>query len=571
MKNKKAIRKGISRTLCSLTIAAVYLLGFAGSVRADESTKSGAAVFTEIKNQTVRVVVSGKLAHIAEGEPVSFYLSKNGEPACVLQNVTNAEGEYRFGFIANPAFGGGTFNYRISAWNTELQNGTMEIADVKGLEGLLKNLPAAASAKDVEKLASGIEPAVNMPVFDEIQTADWCKVLYYEISNGNMPADIEGLYQLIKQSVAVAAVNGDAPSMLADGRLQHMDVLKVDKESTAAYGSELSVKGVAAVNRNFTAGTYNGLADCVKAFRGLVLTNRITGNASGDLEKAQERLVADGEELGLSVSKMAGKEKEVTRRLVNSGAQTPEELLKVYNEICAALTIEQGESSLPSGGGSKRGGGGAGERYEPYIQPAPVTENTVTSVFVDMTEFAWAEEAVAELKKLGAVNGKTETEFAPGDFVTREEFVKMILQANKFIQLEGDEEEKLTAASWFADVDTAAWYAPFVEKAVTLGIVMGVSETEFGVGQRITRQDMATMLLRALRYRYSDFDTDIAAVQFTDLNEIEEYARIPALLLKKHQVLSGYPDGSFRPMQLANRAEAAQMVYRMLVFDQTAQ
>lgn len=568
----KQRRNSVKRRLCSLTLAAVCILSSAVGVYAEEKNESGAAVFTEIQNQTVKVVVSGKLDNIAEGEPVSFYLSKNGEPACVLQSFVGVDGAYRFGFLANPAFGGGEFDYRISAWNSVAQKGQMEIADIQGLKNLLLHLPSVSSAGDVEKLASKIEPAVNMPVFDEIQIADWCGVLYHEISNGNFPADIEGLYCLIKQSVAVAAVNRNAPSVIIDGALQYLEVLNADAESVTAYKNELSAKGIEAVNRNFTADSYRGIEDCVKSFRKLVLTNRITGNASGDLSVAQERLLADGEELGLSISKAAGKEKEVTRRLVKSGAQTPEELLKAYDEICADLTSERGGGSS-SGGGAGGGRGSVDESYEPYIQATPVNADVIVSGFSDMADFSWAEKAVAELKKMGAVNGKTETEFAPKDFVTREEFVKMVLQAFGLTQQEDEtsEVEKAVRKSQFSDVDTAAWYAPFVERAVKLGIVMGFSETEFGVGQRITRQDMATMSLRALRYRYNDFDTNMDDVQFTDLSEIDEYARIPALLLKKHRILSGYPDGSFRPAQFANRAEAAQMVYRMLIFDTSAQ
>ena len=126
------------------------------------------------------------------------------------------------------------------------------------------------------------------------------------------------------------------------------------------------------------------------------------------------------------------------------------------------------------------------------------------------------------------------------------------------------ESENNSSKAAFADVNTQEWYASYVLRAAALGVVTGISDEEFGIGQQISRQDMATRAFRAMCYKNSELDTDFADVSFTDTQEIAEYALIPALLLKKLEILSGYPDGSFQPLQTANRAESAQMMYRML-------
>lgn len=57
-----------------------------------------------------------------------------------------------------------------------------------------------------------------------------------------------------------------------------------------------------------------------------------------------------------------------------------------------------------------------------------------------------------------------------------------------------EEEKKNT--SKFKDVKDGAWYAEEVERAAELGLMVGVSETEFGVGQPVTREQLAAVAVR---------------------------------------------------------------------------
>lgn len=50
--------------------------------------------------------------------------------------------------------------------------------------------------------------------------------------------------------------------------------------------------------------------------------------------------------------------------------------------------------------------------------------------------------------------------------------------------------------SAFADVVPDAWYAESVERARELGLMVGISDTEFGVGQPVTREQLATVAVR---------------------------------------------------------------------------
>ena len=115
----------------------------------------------------------------------------------------------------------------------------------------------------------------------------------------------------------------------------------------------------------------------------------------------------------------------------------------------------------------------------------------------------------------------------------------------------------------FADVNKDAWYAHYVETGLASGVISGISETEFGIGKPITREDMATILYRGVKVAeynmYSVADTD-----FTDKDTISPYAQEAVTALSGAKVINGMEDGSFMPKKTATRAEAAMMLYKLL-------
>lgn len=91
------------------------------------------------------------------------------------------------------------------------------------------------------------------------------------------------------------------------------------------------------------------------------------------------------------------------------------------------------------------------------------------------------------------------------------------------------------------------------------GVISGVSESKFGVGDYITRQDMAVILYRANWLASKNgFDG------FADDESIDEYARDAVNAFASNGIIGGYDDGSFRPKEFATRAEAAVILGRLL-------
>ncbi|MBQ4631407.1 MAG: S-layer homology domain-containing protein [Clostridia bacterium] len=227
-----------------------------------------------------------------------------------------------------------------------------------------------------------------------------------------------------------------------------------------------------------------------------------------------------------------------------------DECIEFFNdEITSYSKKESGSSS--SGGGSSWTPQGPDVNFDvtPPVASTPTVEASVQ--FNDLASVEWAREAIEGLWKKGIVNGKSNETFAPNDLVTREEFVKMLVQAfGKY---------NASAKADFADADTNCWYYPYVASAFESGIVNGISHELFGVGKYITREDLAVMAVRAMGENSS---TD--ALSFADEAQIASYARGAVALLSSKGIVNGREDNCFVPKGNATRAEAAKILYYLI-------
>lgn len=170
------------------------------------------------------------------------------------------------------------------------------------------------------------------------------------------------------------------------------------------------------------------------------------------------------------------------------------------------------------------------------------------TLFNDIDSYGWAKDAIEGLYYAGIVSGMEEGVFNPAGQVTREQFCKMAVQL--FGVLSYDTDTK------FADVKNDAWYAPYVYSAVRAGYVQGQSDDYFGIGEPIMRQDMATILYRAM-----GVTSDGAELSFSDVDSIAPYAEEAVSALVGMEIINGYEDGSFNPRGTATRAEAAKVIW----------
>lgn len=219
------------------------------------------------------------------------------------------------------------------------------------------------------------------------------------------------------------------------------------------------------------------------------------------------------------------------------------------------------ENSGGSGGGGSSGGGGGsvggGMISNPLVDSGliPTPDPTGESYFNDLAGYEWAIESIHNLAKKGIVNGKADKVFAPGDNVTRAEFVKLLIGA---LGITSD-----SNGADFKDIPQGHWAYDFVRIASANNIVNGINDGYYGADEKISRQDMAVMCFRALEYA----DGEIVAqneTSFADDNKISDYAKKAVAALSKMGVINGKGNNIFDPQNVATRAEAAKVIYSLL-------
>lgn len=228
------------------------------------------------------------------------------------------------------------------------------------------------------------------------------------------------------------------------------------------------------------------------------------------------------------------------------------------------LKLNPPEDDPPSGGGNGGGNNGAGKgnnggRDSVVIGATSSTGGAGTTAniqsgkkeFTDMNSSHWAYDAVQLLCERGIISGHGDNTFAPDDNVTRAEFIKMITVAMA-LKSSGTETP-------FADVNADDWYAPYAAMAYREGIVLGDSEGKFNPDANITREDMVTILYRAMKITATNVTPN-----FSDADKISSYAKTAVAYFGSKGIVNGMGDGSFAPKAGATRAQAAKILYNII-------
>ena len=119
----------------------------------------------------------------------------------------------------------------------------------------------------------------------------------------------------------------------------------------------------------------------------------------------------------------------------------------------------------------------------------------------------------------------------------------------------------------FKDVQPGAWYYGTVEGAYAAGLINGYEDGTFRPEQEITREEMAALIVRALKYAGQEVivdDVDAILARFEDASKISPWAKEEAAQAVASGIIIGR-DGLFAPKDNATRAEAVVMLKRMLV------
>lgn len=180
----------------------------------------------------------------------------------------------------------------------------------------------------------------------------------------------------------------------------------------------------------------------------------------------------------------------------------------------------------------------------------------VSTTFTDTINH-WAETYINALYEKGIIKGRTDTTFEPDATINRAELVKMAIISK------GLDIPSSISTSSFADVPVSSWFAPYVEKAYTEGIVEGNvvnGKRYFRPNDPVIRAEALKILLYSANHKtFNDSDT---TKLFSDVNSGDWFYDLVAYA-KNNNIVSGYPDGSFKPGNAVTRAEAAKILHSL--------
>ncbi|MCU6713095.1 phosphodiester glycosidase family protein [Paenibacillus sp. J5C_2022] len=184
----------------------------------------------------------------------------------------------------------------------------------------------------------------------------------------------------------------------------------------------------------------------------------------------------------------------------------------------------------------------------------------VSKIFRDLGNYEWAKWEIEALAARDVLRGTGDEQFSPARHVTRAEFVTMLV---RMLGISADAEAGWKAG--FSDVREGAFYYEAVSIAESLGIVQGKSDGKFAPDASITRQELFVMTTRALR-AVNKLDDSAGTADldgFLDAEEVAEYAQRSISALAEAGIVEG-SEGRLRPLDYANRAQAAALMYRIL-------
>ena len=292
-------------------------------------------------------------------------------------------------------------------------------------------------------------------------------------------------------------------------------------------------------------------SDIEKEFRNSVIVAEFN---TADRLTIESILIKYSSELGIDVSTALYKNNKSTinKAMTRNDVvyNEPEDISQKYMEIIRSL-----DAQGTSGGSGSAGGGGSTKVTSPASVVSPplnwTDENTspTEQSFVDIKDVPWAEESIMRLKKAGIIHGVDNEHFNPNGYVTREEFAKMIALA---FNVSGEKKSFTDVAdnAWYAPyvsvlagagilrgiggglfgvgqnltrqdaaviLERAAKYAGYtfkydvsalhifqdeiadyavesVQKLYQIGVINGISESEFGGYDDLTRAQAAKLI-----------------------------------------------------------------------------
>ncbi len=180
-------------------------------------------------------------------------------------------------------------------------------------------------------------------------------------------------------------------------------------------------------------------------------------------------------------------------------------------------------------------------------------------VFSDIAKTDSFYEDVMYCYENGIMLGTSDVEFSPYSSMTRAMIVTVLWR------LEGS--PVVVANAVFTDTDNNTWYSAAVHWAVNNGIVLGYGDGKFGPEDSITREQLAVIIARYMRYCGYDMET-AEKTTYDDMGMISDWAVDDVTALTLLGITEAEQENRFAPQSNALRHQIASVLHNLcVVFD----
>ncbi|MCT4686165.1 S-layer homology domain-containing protein [Vallitalea sp.] len=167
--------------------------------------------------------------------------------------------------------------------------------------------------------------------------------------------------------------------------------------------------------------------------------------------------------------------------------------------------------------------------------------------FTDIPKNHWAMPNINHLVSINVINGFPDGTFKPNFNINIDAFIKMTVTALGYKDIKNADDY---------------WAANYIDKALELGLI---TKDQFPVYQKpITREEMSSIIVKAIkkekkadtRYLVESYVKDFLTTSYRYQEDVKDSYALG--------IITGLPDGTFRPTNYSTRAEASTIIHRMI-------
>ena len=182
------------------------------------------------------------------------------------------------------------------------------------------------------------------------------------------------------------------------------------------------------------------------------------------------------------------------------------------------------------------------------------TVSAEEQLYTDVKPKRWSYEDIKYVTEKGLMNGTGDGKFSPAETMTRAMVVTV------FYRLQG--EPDVHYRETFTDVKNNKWYSNAVTWAAENGIVNGVGGGKFAPMETVTREQLATILMRYATTQYIITDDTADITGYADYGRISNFAKDAMAWANAVGLITGVTSKTLEPRGGATREQFAAILHR---------